>query len=159
MALPYENATSGQRAIGDVEKLLRKFGCSKFATGSDFETGEVFVQFEHHGRPVMLTASARGYAAAWLREHPHTYRTKRTKAAHEARALEIGNVAVYSMLRDWVKGQVTAVEVGMLSFEAAFLAHLVLPAGDRVIERLESEGILQLGEPVRDALADARPRE
>lgn len=142
MSLPYENATSGNNAINEIQKMLRGFGCQKFGTGEDFETGELFVQFEHHGRMVMLKASARGYAAAWLREHPWSNRVKRTKAQHEAEALRIGGIAVYSILRDWVKGQVTAIEIGMLTFEAAFLAHLMLPSGLSVIEHVQRQKLL-----------------
>jgi hypothetical protein len=35
--------------------------------------------------------------------------------------LRQGDVAVNSILRDWIKGQVTAVECGILSFEVVFL--------------------------------------
>lgn len=142
MALPYENATSGNNAIQEIQKMLRKFGCQKFGTGEDFETGELFVQFEHRGRMVHLKASAKGYAAAWLREHPYGPRTRGTRADHEAKALKIGGVAVYSILRDWVKGQVTAIEIGMLPFDAAFLAHLMLPSGVTMIEHIEAQKML-----------------
>lgn len=145
MTLPYENATSGDRAIQDVQKILRGFGCGKFGTGEDFNTGELFVQFEHNGHMVHLKASARGYAAAWLKEHPYNgSRHKHSKADHEAKALAIGSVAVYSILRDWIKGQITAVEIGMMSFEAAFLSHMLLPNGQRVIERVWQSDRLQL---------------
>ena len=142
MNLPYQNATSGHKAMDEVQKILRGFGCTKFATGEDFETGEVFIQFEHRGRPVSLKASAKGYAAAWLRENPYTTRRRCSKAEHEMKALEIGSIAVYSVLRDWVKGQVTAIEIGILSFESAFLSHIMLPNGKRVIEELQEKNIL-----------------
>lgn len=142
MGLPYENATSGNNAINEIQKLLRTFGCTKFGTGEDFEAGEIYIQFEHRGRQVMLRASARGYAAAWLRAHPHGPRIKATKREHEMRALSIGSVAVYSILRDWVKGQVTAIEIGMLTFEAAFLAHILLSNGQTVIEEIEQQKLL-----------------
>lgn len=142
MALPYENATTGDRAIQEIQKSLRAFGCTKFATGTDYESGEVFIQFEHRGRRVELSASARGYAAAWLRHNPWNNRRKANKKEHEERALEIGGIAVYSILRDWVKGQVTAIEIGVLTFESAFLSHLVLPNGRRVIEEIEARGML-----------------
>jgi hypothetical protein len=142
MKLPYENATSGKRAIDDIEKILRAFGCSKFATGSDFDTGEIFIQFDHRNRMISLKASAKGYAAAWLRENPYTPKKRRTRQEHEHKALEIGEVAVYSVLRDWVKGQVTAIEIGVLSFEAAFLSHMMLPNGKRVIEELQEKRLL-----------------
>lgn len=65
MALPYSQATSGDRALADIQKMLKKFGCTKFATGEDFDAGELFVQFEHRGRLIHMTASSKGYAAAW----------------------------------------------------------------------------------------------
>lgn len=142
MGLPYENATSGNNAINEIRKAVQAFGCTKFATGDDFDTGEVFVQFEHRGRAINLRASARGYAAAWLKAHPFGPRTRGTRAEHEARAMKIGSVAVYSILRDWVKGQITAVEIGMMSFEAAFLSHMLLPSGQTVIEHVQAQKLL-----------------
>lgn len=142
MTLPYSNATSGNNAIQDIQKLLKKFGCSKFATGEDFETKEIFVQFEHRGRMINLKASAKGYAAAWLKENPWNSRRKCSKPQHESKALSIGSVAVCSILRDWVKGQVTAIEIGVMSFEAAFLSHMMLPSGISVIEHIQNEKLL-----------------
>lgn len=142
MTLPYQNATTGQRAIEEIQKILRGFGCTKFATGEEFDTGEIFVQFEHRGRMVQLKASAKGYATAWLKQNPYTTRKRCTRQDHEQKALEIGGVAVYSVLRDWVKGQVTAIEIGVLSFESAFLSHIMLPNGKRVIEELRDQKIL-----------------
>ncbi len=142
MPLPYENATSGNNAINEIQKMLRSFGCERFATGEDYNTGELFIQFEHRGRQVQLKASARGYAAAWLKEHPFGPRVRATRAEHEAKALRIGGTAVYSILRDWVKGQITAVEIGMMSFEAAFLSHILLPSGQTVIEHAVNSKML-----------------
>lgn len=142
MAIPYENATTGNNAINEIQKMLRGFGCERFGTGEDFTTGELYIQFEHRGRRVHLKANARGYAAAWLREHPFGPRTKGSKADHEARALRIGGIAVYSILRDWVKGQVTAIEIGMLTFEAAFLSHILLTSGATVIEHVQAQKLL-----------------
>lgn len=142
MPLPYQNASTGQNAIRDIQKMLRSFGCTKFATGEDFDANELFIQFEHHGRMVNLKASASGYAAAWLKENPYTSRRKCTSLEHKMRALEVGQMATYSILRDWVKGQVTAIEIGMLSFESAFLSHIMLPDGRRVIEAVEEQKML-----------------
>lgn len=142
MTLPYQHATTGQKAIRDIQKMLRAFGCTKFATGEDFSTGELFIQFEHRNRMVNLKASSAGYAAAWLKENPYTTRKHCTRTEHETKAKEIGEVAVYSILRDWVKGQVTAIEIGMLTFDAAFLSHLVMPNGKRLIEHVEEQSII-----------------
>lgn len=142
MTLPYQNAQTGNRAIEEIQKILRSFGCTKFATGEDFEKGELFIQFVHRNRPIMLKASAKGYAAAWLKENPYTSRRRCSQQEHEAKALEIGGVAVYSVLRDWVKGQITAIEIGVLSFESAFLPHIVLPSGKLLIEEIHDRKML-----------------
>jgi len=148
MGLPYENATSGNNAINEIQKMLRAFGCTKFGTGEDFATGDLFVQFEHRERMVHLKANAKGYAAAWLKEHPYSNYTRCTRTEHEAKALKIGSIAVYSILRDWVKGQVTAIEIGMMTFEAAFLSHILLPSGLSVIEHVQRQKLLAAPEAV-----------
>lgn len=142
MALPYENATSGKNAIAEMQKICQKFGADDFGIKENFKTGNVLVQFEWNGRTVQIEANAKGYAAAWLREHPHTNRMRTSKSQHEAKAIERGNIAVYSILRDWIKGQVTAVEIGMLTFEGAFLGQILLPDGRTVLEHAESKNLL-----------------
>jgi hypothetical protein len=70
---------------------------------------------------------------------------------YERRALRVGQVAVYSILRDWIKGQVTAVEVGILSFEAAFLGQIMLRDGETVLERIQHTGMLAVAGPAAAA--------
>lgn len=142
MSLPYENSTSGERALGDIQKLLRGFGCNKFGSMSDDEAQEILVQFEYRGRPVSVKASIRGYAAAWLKAHPYSTRSRSTRADYERKALEIASVAVYSILRDWIKGQITAVETGILTFEGAFLGQILLTSGKTVLEHAQQSKLL-----------------
>lgn len=142
MAIPYEGATSGEGAVQDMQKILRKFGCGKFGHMMDYERGELLVQFEYRGRAVSVKASVNGYAASWLKEHPYTPRTKGTKVDHERKAKGIASVAVYSILRDWIKGQVTAIETGILSFEGAFLGQILLPSGRTVLETATEQRLL-----------------
>lgn len=145
MTLPYENASSGKAAVDDMQKLLRGFGASSFGVMEDFAAGVVTVQFQWRERRVTIQASAKGYAAAWLRHHPYNpSRHRIAKVDHERRALAQANISVYSILRDWIKGQVTAVEVGMLSFEGAFLGQIMLPSGETVLERVTAHKLLAL---------------
>lgn len=134
MPLPYENATSGGAALEEIRKLLTKFGCARFGTMTDTENGELVVQFTYRGRDVTAKASYRGYAAAWLNEHPYGPRVRATKINHERKALEQAEISVCSILRDWIKGQVMAVETGVLTFEGAFLGQILLPNGRTVLE-------------------------
>lgn len=142
MALPYENTTAGASALTEIQKILRDFGCSSFGSMVDDEEQVVMVQFKHRGRVVSVKASIRGYAAAWLREHPYSYRSRGTRAQHEKKAMEIASRAVYSILRDLIKGQVAAVETGILSFEGAFLGQILLPSGRTVLEEAQAVRML-----------------
>lgn len=142
MALPYSNATSGKRAVDDMRKILESFGASKFGVMEDFQSGTLTVQFVWQGRQVTIEANAKGYAAAWLKENPWNSRKKCTQRYHEQTALKKGSTAVYSILRDWIKGQVTAIEVGMLSFEGAFLGQILLPSGSTVLQHVMTTDVL-----------------
>lgn len=142
MTLPYENATSGDAALGEIRKVLTKFGCARFGTMTDTEAGELIVQFSYRGMDVTARASYRGYAAAWLKEHPYTTRTRRTKVDHERKAMKQAEISVCSVLRDWIKGQVVAIETGVLTFEGAFLGQILLPTGSTVLEQAHKVGLL-----------------
>lgn len=129
-----------------MQRILRTFGASSFGVMEDFAAGEVIVQFVWRDRRVTIKASAKGYAAAWLKHHPWNYRMKVSGKQHEQRAMKQANISVYSILRDWIKGQITAVEVGMLSFEGAFLGQILLASGETMLERIERTKMLQLAE-------------
>ena len=55
---------------------------------------------------------------------------------------KVGATAVYSILRDWIKGQTTAIETGVLSFEGAFLGQILLPSGKTILETVEHQKML-----------------
>lgn len=151
MALPYENATSGDRALDDIRKVLTRFGCNRFGTMTDTERGELLVQFSYRGRDVSCKASFAGYAAAWLKEHPYNgSRMRKSRVEHERQACEQAQVSTCSILRDWIKGQITAIEVGILSFEGAFLGQIMLPDGRTVLETAQAGNLLP---PPKDAAA------
>ena len=142
MTVPYERATSGMKARDELTTILRRFGCENVGFMDDFAGSTVLLAFSHRGRSVQLKASANGWAQMWLKENPYNGRRNASKAQWEARAISQGLVAVNSILRDWVKGQVTAVETGILSFEAVFVAHMLTADGRSVLERIQSENLL-----------------
>lgn len=139
MTLPYATATSGRSATDDIRKILQAFGCTKFAPMEDFAAGAVTIQFEYRGRLVQVTASAKGYAAALMKRRK---RTDRPALWSEKEAIAQGHIAVWSIIRDWIKGQITAIETGVLSFEGAFLGQILLPTGETVLDRISSQGLL-----------------
>ena len=143
--LPYENARSGDNALFELQRILERFGCSQFGTMQDIEHGETILQFKHRDRTVMLKVSWRGYAAAFLKAHPYTYRTRGSKQEHDEKALRQGKVAVCSILRDWTKAQITAIETGMMTFDAVFMPHMLLPSGQRLVDFVKEQKLLGEG--------------
>lgn len=142
-SIPYENSTSGDKALLEVQKILGKFGCQSFGTMTDAERGMTIVQFKWRDRQISLEASWKGYANAWIKAHPFPDRWNGpTRQDWDAKALAIGKIAVCSILRDWVKGQVTAIECGIMSFDAVFMPHMLLPTGERLIDRVKADNLL-----------------
>jgi len=142
MKTPYAHASSGAAAREEISKLLRRFGCESIGYMDDFEKSEVILAFTHRGRKVQLRASAKGWAALFLKENPYTHRRRSTRVEYEREALQQGLVAINSILRDWVKGQVMAVECGILSFDSVFMSYMLTNDGRTVIERISESNLL-----------------
>ncbi len=142
MSIPYEKATAGDRAINEMQKTLSAFGCQSFGTMTDNERQVMIVAFKWRDRQVHLEASWKGYAQALLKSRGHLKGYGESQRRREERALEQAKVSVCSVLRDWVKGQTTAVECGVLSFETAFMPHMLLKDGRRVIDAAQQANLL-----------------
>ena len=134
--IPYASASAGQRARDEITKILRRFGCESIGFMDDFEAHEILLAFKHRGRQVQLRASAKGWAQLSLKQQPWSYRHRSTRQEYEQAALRQGHIAVNSILRDWIKGQVTAVECGILSFEAVFMPFMLTSDGRPLLERV-----------------------
>ena len=84
--VPYEGAQSGGKARDEIVKLLRVFGCESIGFLDDFEKHELTLVFRHRGRHVRLIASAKGWAALWLKEHPYNFqRSRKTRPEYRER--------------------------------------------------------------------------
>lgn len=142
MTVPYENATSGMKARDEITKTLQRFGCESVGFMDDFVDGSVLLAFKHRGRQVQLRVSAKGWAGMYLKEYPWSHQRKSNRQQWEQAALAKGLIAVNSILRDWVKGQVTAVETGILSFETVFMPHMLTDNGQTIVERISSMNLL-----------------
>jgi hypothetical protein len=142
VSTPYASASSGGMARDEITKILRRFGCESVGFMDDFEKHEILLAFTHRGRPIQLRASAKGWAQMFLKENPWTHRRTGSRVDYEQKALRQGQVAVNSILRDWIKGQITAVECGILSFEAVFMPYMLTADGRPLIERLSETDML-----------------
>ena len=148
MSVPYASATSGERARGEIRKLLQRFGCESVGFMDEFAEQRLLLAFQWRGHQVHLRASARGWADLYLRENPWNNRRRCSEREWEERAVEQGMVAVNSILRDWVRGQITAVETGITEFRHVFLPYLVTAGGETVAELVDRRGgeLLELPE-------------
>lgn len=140
--IPYADATSGAKARDEITKILRRFGCESVGFMDDFEDQSVLLVFKHRGRPVQLKASAKGWAQLYIKEHPGKNLGYSKQEAYRQKVLAQGLIAVNSILRDWVKGQVTAVECGVLSFEAVFMPYMLTNDGRPLMERIQALDML-----------------
>jgi hypothetical protein len=141
-SVPYAAAKSGGAARDEIVGILRRFQCESVGFMDDFANHTVLLQFQHRGRPIQINASAKGWAALYLKHNPWTSRLRSARLQYEAAALKQGLIAVNSILRDWVKGQMTAVECGMISFEAVFMPHMLLPDGRKLIDAVQEHRLL-----------------
>lgn len=140
--IPYTGATSNDRARGEIVKMLRRIGCDRIGFLEEYSTGAVLLTFEHRGRPIQMRASAHGWATWFLRENPWNSRRSSTPEQWRKKAIDQGMIAVSSILRDWCKGQVTAIECGIFPAEAAFFAYMITNDGKTVFQRAEEAKML-----------------
>ena len=112
---------------------------------SDWDRGCQIVQFQWRDRRIHLEASWRGYAERWLKENPWTAHRRKTRQEWEIIARRKGEMAVPSILRDWIKGQITAVEIGLMPFEHAFMPHMLAADGRPLVEHMRQ--VLKLPAP------------
>ena len=135
--IPYASATSGDRARSEIENMLIYFGAATVSWITDFETHTTTLGFVYKNRQVQLRASAAGWASMYLKRHPWNSRRKQNKLDYEAGVLQQGLVAINSILRDWLKGQLTAIESGLLQFEHVFLPYMITEHGGTVSDHLD----------------------
>lgn len=131
MNVPYAEANAS-KPREQIIKVLQQFGCESVGFMDKFEEKTVVLAFEYRGRNVQMAASAKGWATLFLKQNPWSNRRRDTRQAYERAALEQGMRAVNSILRDWVKGQIVAIETGILSFEEVFMPHILTKGGEKL---------------------------
>src|SRR5882672_496643 len=92
----------------EVMKMLQGFGCEQVGFMDNFDDCSVLLAFTHRGRQVQLRASACGWAAMYLTKNPWSSQRRVSRPQWERAALDQGPIAVNSILRAWVKGEITA---------------------------------------------------
>lgn len=114
-----------ERSRAEIEKLLDRYGATRYVSGWDREHATIaFSAQERHVRfmlPLPRLEDSATSPAGRKRD------ARATKAAHEA-----------EVRRRWrslalvIKAKLEAVQSGVSTFEAEFLAHVLLPSGETV---------------------------
>jgi hypothetical protein len=139
--IPYENATSDMRAREEIRKTLSRFGCESIGFMDDNAKHEVLLAFSHRGQNIQMRVSAKGWAQMWLKENPFNGRRRMSRQEYEEAALAQGR-AVNSIMRDWIKAQITIIESGIVSFEAVFMPFMLTADGRTIIEKIKDTNLL-----------------
>ena len=148
-SVPYAKSRAGLAAREETRNLLQKFGCesvvfmerTEHSVAGDGHT--LVLVFTFKGINVKMEASAEGWADLYMRKNPYSNYVRCTELEYRQKSLKQGSIAVNSILRDWVKGQLTAVESGLVRFEQVFLPYVMTPQGRTVSEMMLEDGGLK----------------
>lgn len=134
MAYAEKTSVGTSQSIIEIEKTLTRYGADQFMYGT--QPGKVAVGFVMGGRQVRIVVPLpdKKDRQFWLtdtgRERAETAALKEWDQACRQR---------YRALALVVKAKLEAVDAGITTFEEEFMAHLVLPGGQTVGQRLLPE--------------------
>lgn len=134
----YAEATdvSSERSRSEIEKTLVRYGATAFAYG--WQATNAVISFEARGRRVrfVLPLPDRASEAFCLTSHnpPRPLSAEQATARYEQAVRQ-----KWRALALCIKAKLEAVNSGITQFEDEFLAHVVLPSGDRVGDWLKPQ--------------------
>lgn len=125
MAYATNTEVSVEKSRGEIERLLSRHRCTKFATGVDHESHLATVQFHTHNRIVKFEIALPNPADPKYRKIKNTY-MQRT-AAGVAKIVDQEERTRWRALLLVIRAKLEAVESNIATFEDEFLSHVVLP--------------------------------
>lgn len=134
MAYADKTSVGTSQSIIEIERTLTRYGADQFMYGT--QPGKVAVGFVMGGRQVRIVVPLpeKTDKQFWI--------TETGKKRSESVALKEWEQACrqrYRALALVVKAKLEAVEAGITTFDEEFMAHLVLPGGQTVGQRLLPE--------------------
>lgn len=134
MAYAKDTSVNQTQSLLEIERTLSRYGADQFMYGR--QQDKAAVGFVMHGRQVRIVVGMPDKMSSEFWETP-TGRDRTEPAA--LKEWEQACRARYRALALVVKAKLEAVESGITTFEEEFMAHLVLPGGQTVGERLLPE--------------------
>lgn len=140
-----ETAVSSEKSRAEIESTLRRYGASTFGYMAGPE--RAVIAFEAQGRRIRFELPMPNPGERRFTHTPNTDKQRTREAAYEA--WEQGCRQAWRALALCIKAKLEAVEAGITTFEAEFLAHIVLPDGQTVGQlALPSVAAAYRGEPM-----------
>ncbi len=133
MAFAEKTTVTVAKSKAEIEHLLEKYGAESFLSGWKREEGRAFVAFEYKERhyrieiPVPLLTDDEFWHTPTGKKRTET----QAKSAHD----QVCRQRWRAMLL-LLKANLEAVDMGLLSFEQAFLSNTVTPSGQTIGEAL-----------------------
>jgi hypothetical protein len=132
MAYAANTSVSVEKSRGEIERLLSRHKCTKFATGVDHDAHRATVQFHAHNRIIKFEIALPDASDPKYRKIKNTY-LQRT-ATGIAKIVEQDERTKWRALLLVIKAKLESVESGIATFEDEFLAHTLLPNAQTVAE-------------------------
>ena len=128
------------RSRGEIEDLLRTWGCTKLGWSDEYDEGRATLQFvwvrestQYIARFAVQLPRRDAFIAEWKRKNGSW--SVPAESTIE-KALAQGGRSAFRVLLLWIKASLNAVEHGIVSAESVFLPWIVTPDGRTVAEAL-----------------------
>lgn len=129
------------RSKAEIEQLLQRYGAEKFVSG--WEAAGAVILFEAHARRVKFYLPLPGADAFRTKEFKRPsgrgMYTRDVSAAEAERAMDQEHRRRWRALALVIKAKLEAVQSGIAEFEDEFLAHIIVPGGQTIGEKLRPQ--------------------
>lgn len=131
MAYAESTSVPVERTRAEIERLVRAHGATAFASG--WQGAKATVEFIANGRRIRFALTL---PSADEQRFTHIDRWRKRATAQATKMWEQAIRSTWRCLLLVIKGKLEAAESKIETFEDAFMAHIVLPDGTTVTERV-----------------------
>ena len=131
-----DTSVSVGRSRGELDDLLRTWGCHGIRWTDDYRAGRVVLEFtwDHEGLEYLARFSLEMPTEDELREEARDGRSRKFSDARYRKLVEARGRREHRVLVLWIKAALNAVDSGIVSAAALFLPFLVGGNGETVAE-------------------------
>jgi hypothetical protein len=121
-----------EKSRAEIEQLLSRHHCTKFASGVDHEAHRATIQFTAHNRIIKFEIALPDPSDPKYKRIRTNYLQRTTQGI--AKIVEQETRTRWRALLLVIKAKLEAIESGIATFEDEFLAHVLLPNSETVAQ-------------------------